>query len=216
VEQYRGAAHNALLAGFDGVEVHAANGYLLEQFLRDSTDRRTDAYGGSAENRARLLLEVVEAIVKVCGAAKVGVRLSPLSPVIDCALDTDPQGTYGYVATRLAAFKLAYLHVIEGMTQGPRRVPLGFDLGILRRAFGGTYIANNGYDRELALGARRDHTADLISFGRLDIANPHLVERLRIDAPLNAPDRATFFGGDSHGYTDYPFLDRPPLARSQP
>jgi len=206
VEQYRHAARNALAAGFDGVEIHAANGYLIEQFLRDSTNKRTDAYGGSRENRARLLLDVTEAVTRVCGGQRVGIRLSPVSPVNGADLDSDPAGTYAYVVEQLNAFGLAYIHIIEGATQGPREVPGGFDLHILRRSFKGLYIANNGYDLELALEARRRNLADLISFGRLYIANPDLVERLRIGARLNVPDRATFFGGGAAGYTDYPVL----------
>jgi N-ethylmaleimide reductase len=206
VEQYRHATQNALVAGFDGVEIHAANGYLIEQFLRDSTNKRTDAYGGSRENRARLLLEVTEAVAGVCGGERVGIRLSPVSPVNGADLDSDPAGTYAYVVERLNAFGLAYIHIIEGATQGPREVPGGFDLQILRRSFRGRYVANNGYDLGLALEARRRNLADLISFGRLYIANPDLVERLRIGAPLNVPDRATFFGGGAAGYTDYPAL----------
>ncbi len=206
VEQYCRATRNALAAGFDGVEIHAANGYLIEQFLRDSTNNRTDAYGGSRENRARLLLDVTEAVVKVCGGGRVGIRLSPISPVNGAALDSDPAGTYGYVVKRLNAFSLAYIHIIEGATQGPREVPGGFDLQILRRSFKRLYIANNGYDLGLALEVRRRNLADLISFGRAYIANPDLVERLRIGARLNIPDRRTFFGGDAAGYTDYPTL----------
>lgn len=206
VEQYRQAARKALAAGFDGVEIHAANGYLIEQFLRDSTNTRTDAYGGSRENRARLLLEVTEAVAGVCGGARVGIRLSPIAAVNGAGLDSDPERTYAYVVQQLNAFQLAYIHVIEGATQGPREVPGGFDLQILRRSFNGFYMANNGYDLGLALEVRRRNLADLISFGRLYIANPDLVERLRIGAPLNVPDRATFFGGGAAGYTDYPAL----------
>jgi N-ethylmaleimide reductase len=206
IEQYRRAARNALAAGFDGVEIHAANGYLIEQFLRDSTNKRNDVYGGPCENRARFLLEVVEAVVEVCGGERVGIRLSPVSPVNDIGPDSDPAATYGYVVQRLNAFGLAYLHVIEGVTQGPREVLDGFDFQILRHSFKGLYVANNGYDLELALKARRENLADLIAFGRLYIANPDLVERLRVGAPLNFPDRATFFGGGAAGYTDYPFL----------
>jgi N-ethylmaleimide reductase len=206
VEQYRQAAHNALLAQFDGVEIHAANGYLLEQFLRDSTNKRTDAYGGSRENRARLLLEVAQAVVEECGGERVGIRLSPLNRGNGADLDSDPAGTYGYVVERLNAFGLAYIHVIEGATQGPREVPGGFDLQVLRRAFNGLYMANNGYDLDLALQARQRNLADLIAFGRLYIANPDLVERLRSSAPLNVPERETFFGGGARGYTDYPTL----------
>ena len=206
VEQYRHATRNALVAGFDGVEIHAANGYLIEQFLRDSTNKRTDAYGGSRENRARLLFKVTEAVVGVCGGERVGIRLSPVSPVNGADLDSDPAGTYAYVVERLNAFGLAYIHIIEGATQGPREVPGGFDLQILRQSFKGLYIANNGYDLGLALEARRRNLADIISFGRLYIANPDLMERLRIGARLNVPDRATFFGGGAAGYTDYPVL----------
>jgi N-ethylmaleimide reductase len=207
IEQYVRAACNALAAGFDGVEIHAANGYLIEQFLRDGCNRRTDAYGGSVERRARFLLDVVAGVVGACGADRVGIRLSPLSPVNDLGLDSDPETTYGYVIERLNDFGLAYLHMIEGVTQGPREVPAGFDLQALRRAFVGPYIANNGYDLALALEARRANRADLISFGRPYIANPDLVERLRTGASLNTPDRATFFGGGAHGYTDYPFME---------
>ena len=203
IEQYRQAARNALAAGFDGVEIHAANGYLIEQFLRDSTNKRTDAYGGSRENRARVLFEVSEAVAGVCGGKRVGVRLSPVATVNGAALDSNPAATYTYAVAGLNAFDLAYIHVIEGNTQGPRHVPDSFDLQILRRTFKGP---NNGYDRELALDARRRNLADLVSFGRLFIANPDLVERLRIGGALNVPDRATFFGGGAAGYTDYPVL----------
>lgn len=204
IAQYARATRHAIAAGFDGVEIHAANGYLIDQFLRDSTNRRTDAYGGSRQNRTRFMLEVVRAVVAACGAGRVGIRLSPLSPVNDAALDGDPMGTYRYAIDQLNAFHLAYLHVIEGVTQGPRHIPAEFDLQELHRAFNGPYIANNGYDLALALEARRRNLADLIAFGRLYIANPDLVERLRAGAPLNVPDRATFFGGGAYGYTDYP------------
>ena len=204
VEQYGKAARNALAAGFDGVEIHAANGYLIEQFLRDSTNHRTDAYGGSPKKRARFLLEVVEAVVSACGPGRVGIRLSPVSPVNDAGLDSDPAGTYRHAVESLNRFGLAYLHVIEGITQGAREMPAGFDMQILRRDFNGLYMANNGYDLHLALEARQHLQADLIAFGRLYIANPDLVERFRSGASLNIPDRATFFGGGAVGYTDYP------------
>jgi N-ethylmaleimide reductase len=206
VEQYSHAALNALGAGFDGVEIQAANGYLIEQFLRDSTNKRTDAYGGSHENRERFLLEVMEAVVEVCGGERVGIRLSPVSQVNDIGPDSDPEATYCHVVERLNDFGLAYIHIIEGATQGPREVPGGFDPQLLRRLFKGPYIANNGYDLELALEARRRNLADLIAFGRHYIANPDLVERLRTGARLNLPDPATFFGGGRKGYTDYPAL----------
>ena len=206
IRHYCEAARKALLAGFDGVEIHAANGYLIEQFLRDSTNQRTDAYGGSRQNRARLLLEVTEAVARACGGARVGIRLSPVSPSNDVGADSDPEATYLHVVEHLNAFDLAYLHVIEGATQGPREVAGGFDLQVLRRAFKSRYIANNGYDLRLALDARRRDLADLIAFGRPFIANPDLVQRLRLGAELNVPDRATFFGGGAAGYTDYPCL----------
>jgi N-ethylmaleimide reductase len=206
IEQYRQAARNALLARFDGVEIHAANGYLLEQFLRDSTNTRTDDYGGSRQNRARLLLEVAGVVARECGAERVGIRLSPLNRGNGADLDSDPAGTYGYVVERLNRLGLAYIHLIEGTTQGPREVPGGFDLQALRRAFKGVYMANNGYDLALAVEARRRNLADLVSFGRLYIANPDLVERLRSGATLNCPERQSFFGGGARGYTDYPTL----------
>jgi N-ethylmaleimide reductase len=206
VEDYRRAAENALAAGFDGVEIHAANGYLIEQFLRDSTNKRTDRYGGSHENRARFLLEVAEAVVGVWGGARVGVRLSPVSPANDLGPDSDPVAAYSYAVAALDALGLVYIHVIEGATQGPRDVPNGFDLQILRRLFRGRYIANNGYDLALAREARRRNLADLIAFGRPFIANPDLVERLRIGAPLSPLDRKTLYGGGAKGYVDYPTL----------
>lgn len=207
VEQYRTAAFNAMAAGFDGVEIHAANGYLLEQFLRDSTNKRTDKYGGSLQNRARLLLEVAAAVVKACAAGRVGIRLSPLSTVNDMALDSDPAVTYSYVVDQLNELGLAYIHVIEGETQGAREVAGGFDLQILRERFKGRYIANNGYELVSAAGARRYNYADFIAFGRLYIANPDLVDRFKTGATLNSPDRATYFGGAEKGYIDYPMKD---------
>jgi len=206
IEQYRTAARHALLAGFDGVEIHAANGYLLEQFLRDGSNERKDAYGGSIEHRARLLLEVTDAVASVFGNSHVGVRLSPLGTVNDSALDSNAAATYAYVVGKLSDFRIGYIHIIEGSPQGPRDVPGGFDLQLLRRLFKGTYIANNGYDLKLALDARHGDRADFIAFGRAFIANPDLVDRLRSGAPLNVPDRSTFFGGGARGYTDYPFL----------
>jgi N-ethylmaleimide reductase len=209
VLDYARAAQRALDAGFDGVEIHAANGYLLEQFLREHSNRRTDRYGGSVENRARFLLEVAQAVASVCGAGRTGIRLSPVSTVNGSEADRDPSRTYRYVVEQLDALGLAYIHVIEGVTQGPRDVPGGFDYTALRKAFRGRYIANNGYDRNLAIEACAQGRADLVAFGRLYIANPDLVERLRRNAPLNAPDPATFFGGGAEGYNDYPRLAGP-------
>lgn len=204
VGDFRKAARNAKEAGFDGVEIHAANGYLLDEFLRDGTNRRTDSYGGSPENRARFPLAVVDAVLEEWDAARVGVRISPVSPVHG-ASDSDPQTVFGYFVARLAEKKLAFLHVIEGATQGPRDVA-PFDYAALRESFSGAYIANNAYTRELAEEALRAGRADLIAFGRPFIANPDLVERLRLGAPLAEVDRATIYAEGPKGYTDYPTL----------
>ncbi len=206
IADYRHAAQCAKAAGFDGVEIHAANGYLLDQFLRDKTNLRTDVYGGSIENRARLLLAVTDAVLEVWDKDRVGVRIAPLSPANDIA-DSDPEPLFTYVTRQLSARGIGFLDVVEGVTGGPRETGHSFALAILRPLFKGTYIGNNGYSRELALTTRAADHADLIGFGKLFIANPDLVERLRLDTPLNAPDQATFYGGDEHGYTDYPFLD---------
>ncbi|UEM23351.1 alkene reductase [Skermanella mucosa] len=205
VEQYRTAAGNAKRAGFDGVEIHAANGYLIDQFLRDGTNKRTDAYGGSVENRARLMLEVTEAVVGVWGGDRVGIRLSPISPANDIS-DSDPDPVFTYAVEQLNRFGLAYLHLVEGSTGASREVSGAVDLRKLRRIFDGLYIANNLIDRDTAIALRETGEADLVAFGRPFIANPDLVERLRINAPLNEPDRDTFYGGGAEGYTDYPFL----------
>ena len=206
VEDYRRAARHAIDAGFDGVEIHAANGYLIDQFLRDKTNRRTDRYGGSIENRTRFLREVSEAIVGEIGAERVGIRFSPLSPANDIA-DSDPEPLFSEAVRIVDALRLVYMHIVEGATMGPRDVAGGFDLQKLRRMFDGTYIANNGYDAAMAREALADGRADLIAFGRPFISNPDLVERLRTGAALAEPDRATFYGGDEHGYTDYPTID---------
>ena len=204
VEDYAHAAENAKRAGFDGVEAHAANGYLIDQFLRDGSNRRDDAYGGGIENRARFALEVVDAVLKVWPAARVGVRIAPVSPANDVA-DSNPTGLFGYLAQRLSERRLAYVHVVEGATQGPRDYA-PFDYAALRRNFAGAYIANNGYTRELAIETLASGRADLIAFGKPFIANPDLVERLRVAAPLAEPNRDTFYGGGAQGYTDYPTL----------
>ncbi len=204
VEDYRRAARNAQEAGFDGVEIHGANGYLIDQFLRDGTNQRTDRYGGSLENRTRFLLEVTEAVTAVWGGERVGLRISPASPANDIR-DSNPQALFDHAVAALAPFNLAYLHVVEGATGGSRDAQ-GFDFQALRRAFTGAYMANNGYDLALAQAALREGRADAIAFGRPFIANPDLVERLRTGAPLNEPQKETFYGGDEHGYTDYPVL----------
>ncbi len=204
VEQYAQAAHHALQAGFDGVEIHAANGYLLDQFLRDGSNRRTDLYGGSLENRMRLLREVTAAVCGVTGAGRVGVRISPENSFNDMH-DSDPQATFEQVAAMLDGFGLAYLHVVEGDMPSFVRT---LDYGRIRAAFSGCYLANAGYDLARAQQAIQSGAADMVSFGTLYIANPDLVERFRQGAALNTPDPDTFYGGDEHGYTDYPALDQ--------
>lgn len=191
-------AENARRAGFDGVEVHAANGYLIDQFLRDGCNHRVDAYGGSRENRARFLLAVVDAVAQAWAADRITVRLSPTSPYNSMS-DSDPQRTFGFVAKALSERGLAALHVDETPS-----VP--FDWDAFRRRYRGTYIANAGYDRDRAEAAITKGHADLVSFGVAFLANPDLIERLRIGAALNLPDRATFYGGNERGYTDYPTL----------
>jgi N-ethylmaleimide reductase len=205
VDDYRRAAENALKAGFDGVEVHAANGYLLDQFLRDGANRRTDAYGGSVENRVRLVDEVVQAVATVCGPDRVGIRISPVNTRNDLT-DSNPEPVFLHLVDRLNAVGIAYLHVIEGVTGGEREVG-GFDLDGLRRRFKGLYMVNNGYTRDLADSVLAAGKADLICFGRPFISNPDLVERLRRNAPLNPLDPATLYGGDERGYLDYSTLD---------
>lgn len=205
VAQFRRAARNALHAGFDGVEIHGANGYLVDQFLRDGANRRSDEYGGSVENRARFALEIVDAVSAEVGAGRVGIRLSPLSPFNDLT-DSDPQALFGYLVEELDKRGIAFIHFIEGATGGPRDVA-GFDYAWARRTFKGTYIANNGYDRQMAIDKVESGRADAVSFGRLFIANPDLVQRLKLGAPLNAPNPKTFYTPGPAGYIDYPVLE---------
>lgn len=205
IEQYKQAAKNALEAGFDGVEIHAANGYLLDQFLRDGTNHRTDIYGGSIENRARLLLEVTAAVVEVWGGDRVGVRISPLSKFNDIK-DSNPEALFSYVVDQLNQYNPVYLHVIEGDTGGAREVENGFDLQKLHHKFNGLFMANNGYDKALAEDVIDHKRADLIAFGRPFISNPDLVERLRIGAAFNTLYPNTMYGGGAEGYIDYPFM----------
>jgi N-ethylmaleimide reductase len=205
IESFRRGAANALEAGFDGVEIHGANGYLLDQFAKNGANRRTDAYGGSIENRARLMLEVASVVTSEVGAERTGIRISPVTTSNDIS-DSNPQPLFDHITDRLNALNLAYIHVIEGATGGPRDIA-PFDYGSLRRRFRGAYVANNGYDFELANKALTANEADLIAFGKPFIANPDLVERLRLGAPLNTPDKATFYGGGAKGYTDYPSLE---------
>lgn len=211
VREYAAAARNAVqTAGFDGVEIHAANGYLIDQFLKDGANQRSDDYGGSIENRARFLLEVTRAVVDAIGGGKVGIRLSPVTPANDI-IDSNPQPLFDHVIRQLAPLGLAYVHVIEGATGGPRELQdRPFDYEALKaayRAAGGkaAWMVNNGYDLPLAETAVKEGD-DLVAFGRPFIANPDLVRRLREKAPWNELDKATLYGGGEKGYTDYPAL----------
>lgn len=212
VEDYARAAKAAVEeAGFDGIEVHGANGYLVDQFLRSGSNKRTDDYGGSIENRTRLLFEVIDAIVAAIGGSRTAIRLSPVTPAND-ASDTDPQPLFEHVARGLGSKGLAYIHVIEGATGGARDFQQGekpFDYAAFKAAYRdaggkGAWMLNNGYTGELAEQAVASGEADLVAFGRPFISNPDLVERLRDGTPLNELDRATLYGGGSKGYTDYP------------
>jgi len=200
VEQFRSGAEQAMAAGFDGIELHAANGYLIDQFIRDGTNKRTDSYGGLPENRGRLLREILEAVCAVWGSERVGVRLSPASSFNDMS-DSDPHATFGYLAEMLSDCALAYLHMVE------ESAAPGFDWEPIRRAYRGTYMANGGYDRTSASSALARGHADLISFGKPFISNPDLVTRLRQGVSLSEGDRSSFYGGDERGYTDYPALE---------
>ncbi|RDH86058.1 MAG: alkene reductase [endosymbiont of Galathealinum brachiosum] len=203
VADYVDAAKNAKEAGFDGVEVHSANGYLLDEFLRDGSNTRDDIYGGSVENRMRLLEEVINAVKEVWPSKRVGVRLSPENQFNDIR-DSQPQVTFNAVVDMLSKHDLAYLHVLEGdMLNGERKV----DYVELKKRFGGLYMANMGYTRATAEDALTQGHADMIAFGQLFIANPDLPERFAQGASLNEPDQSTFYGGDEKGYTDYPALE---------
>jgi len=210
VQDYRHAALNAIAAGFDGVEIHAANGYLIDQFLKTSSNHRKDDYGGSVTNRARLLLEVVAAVSDAIGGARTGIRLSPVTPAND-VVDAAPQPLFDHLVRKLAPYQLAYLHIIEGATGGPRELPdRPFDYAELKAAYRaaggqGAWMVNNGYDLALAQQALASG-ADLVAFGKSYIANPDLVARLRAGGPFNTPDKNTFYGGGEKGYTDYPTL----------
>ena len=205
VAQYRHAAEMASRAGFDGVEVHAANGYLLDQFLRDGSNQRDDQYGGSVENRMRLLNEVLDAVCELWPAHHVGVRITPENS-FNSMSDSDPQGHFGYFVDQLNQRGLAYLHVLEGdmMTKSA-----SVDYRMLRDRFDAPYMANNGYDLARAKNALQNGDADMVSFGVPFLANPDLVYRFARNLPLNEADQETFYGGDEHGYTDYPFYQEP-------
>lgn len=214
VEAFGAGARRARDAGFDGVEIHAANGYLIDQFLRDGTNRRDDRYGGDVEARARLLLEVVDAAAEEWTPRRVGVQVSPASG-LNGMEDSAPHDTFGHVAERLGARGIAYLHVHEmlgeeGPTAPDRVTPT------LRRRFPGTLIVNGGYDRERGEEALRAGAADLVSFGRLFISNPDLPRRFQREAPLAEWDPSTFYGGGAEGYTDYPFLEEASGASPEP
>ncbi|WP_077000061.1 alkene reductase [Variovorax sp. KK3] len=211
VHTYAAAARNAVhTAGFDGVEVHGANGYLLDQFLKTGSNHRDDDYGGSIENRARLLLEVTRAVVDAVGGGITGIRLSPVTPAND-AHDADPQPLFEYVVKQLAPLGLAYVHIIEGATGGPREIDdRPFDYEALKAAYRqaggkGAWMVNNGYDKPLAEAALKEGD-DLVAFGKPFISNPDLVRRLKEGAPLNPWDKNTFYGGGEKGYIDYPAL----------
>ncbi|GJN35976.1 hypothetical protein PR202_gb24797 [Eleusine coracana subsp. coracana] len=217
VGDFRKAARNAMRSGFDGVEVHAANGYLIEQFLKDSANDREDEYGGSLERRCRFAVEVVEAVVKEVGANRVGVRLSPFTDFMDCH-DSDPETLAAYMVEKLSSMGVLYCHMIEPrmvVVEGRRR-HIPHRLLNFRKAFKGTFIAAGGYDREEGNKVVEEGYTDLVSFGRLFLANPDLPKRFAIpDAPLNKYDRATFYTSDPVvGYTDYPFLHQEPSASS--
>jgi len=205
VEDYRRGALHARQAGFDGVELHGANGYLVDQFLRDKTNRRTDRYGGSALNRARFLIEVMAALIGEWGGERVGVRLSPTTPFNDMA-DSNPAATFATAVGELNRLGIAYLHVVEPGEGDPVRAGEIPDIRFFRRLWRGALMANKGYDLARATAVLRDGTADLVSFATLFLANPDLPERFRHGGPFNPPDRKTFYGGAAQGYTDYPAM----------
>jgi N-ethylmaleimide reductase len=200
VEQFRRGAENAKVAGFDGVELHGANGYLLDQFVRDGSNSRTDAYGGTIENRTRLPLEVTKAVIDVWGGDRVGYRISPNGD-FNSMSDSDPVRTFSYLAEQLNKLGIVYLHVVDPVIDGAKRVS-----PVLRRKFSRTYVVNGGFDLDNANAAIHSGEADLIAFGIPFLANPDLPRRYRINASLNVPDQATFYAGEDKGLTDYPFL----------
>jgi N-ethylmaleimide reductase len=215
VADYRRAAENAKRAGFDGVEIHSANNYLLEQFVRDSTNRRTDRYGGTVENRLRFPLEVVQAVTEVWGGGRrVGIRISPATTQPgETPLDSDPHATYGAYLDALSGFDLLYVHAIEGVTQQSRDVPDGIDFLDLRRRFKGAYIGNNDLTLDLAEKELAEGRADLFSFGRPYLANPDLVGRFASGAPLAEAPKAYWYGGGANGYSDWPGMNGPVPVR---
>lgn len=204
VSQYKGAAEKAKQAGFDGIEVHAANGYLIDQFLRDGSNHRSDEYGGSVENRMRLLNEVLDVVSEIWDSRSIGVRLSPENSY-NAMSDSDPQSHFEYFITQLNKRDLAYIHLLEGDMMSESR---DVDYRALRDTYDGIYMANNGYDKQRAQTALTNGDCDLVAIGVPFLANPDLVYRYENDLPLNEADQATFYGGDETGYTDYPFADK--------
>jgi len=203
VAQYKQAATQAKAAGFDGIEIHAANGYLIDQFLRDGSNQRTDEYGGNIENRMRFLNEILDTVSEVWPAHRIGVRLTPENS-FNSMSDSNPQQHFDYIVQQLATRGLAYLHILEGDMMSQQR---NVDYRKLRDSFGGAYMANNGYDKTRAQTAIAEGDCDLIAFGVLFLSNPDLVKRFKVDATLNTIDKSTFYGGNETGYTDYPFLE---------
>ncbi|MBU4236853.1 MAG: alkene reductase [Proteobacteria bacterium] len=211
IADYKKAAENAKAAGFDGVEVHGANGYLLDQFLQDGSNKRKDAYGGTIENRARLLLEVVDAVTQVWNTKRVGVRLSPYGTFNDMS-DSDPIKLFTYVLEQLSVRRMGYAHLIEPRATGAGGGDAVYEDApstsqLFRKFFKGVFISAGGYNRENAINAVKSGLVDAVAFGRIFIANPDLPERLKLNAPLNKYNRATFYGGDAVGYTDYLALE---------
>ncbi|MBS7546041.1 alkene reductase [Ancylobacter oerskovii] len=206
VDDFRKAAANAIAAGFDGVEIHGANGYLIDQFLRDGANQRTDQYGGSIENRTRFLKEVTEAIIGEIGAGRTGIRISPVTPA-NGLTDSDPAALFAHVVDVLEKLAPVYVHLIEGATGGPRDIVPGFDFEALHKRFSGTWMVNNGYDKALAEQVVASGKADLVAFGKPFISSPDAVERLKRDLPFNELDRDHLYGGGEKGYTDYPTLE---------
>lgn len=203
VQGFKTAAINAKEAGFDGVEVHSANGYLIDQFLRDGVNKRTDQYGGSFENRGRFLFEILEAVCSVWGSQNVGLRISPLNSYNDI-IDSKPISLYTWLATELNRFNLGYLHVMRSDFFAQQK---GDVMTPIRAAYHGTLIGNMGYTPQEASQAIEEGKVDAVAFGAYFIANPDFVERIQCDAPFNTPDTNTFYSPGSHGYTDYPFMD---------
>ena len=205
IELYTRAAERAKKAGFDGVEIHAGNGYLLDQFLRDGCNQRDDQYGGSIKDRCRIVVEVTEAVCSIWPSAQVGVRISPLVAHNDIR-DSNPEALFTYLVSQINAYKIAYLYIMEKMPGSSEDPGPSFDTQILRRQFDGVYIVNGGYDRDRATAALEQRLADMVSLGTPFISNPDLVKRLARNAPLNELDFSTAHGGDERGLIDYPFM----------